>query len=252
MDINGKHALVTGGGTGIGLAIANALAGAGAKVTITGRRGDVLESVAADNPGLFPLVMDVTDADLVAGATEQAVTARGPISICIANAGIAEGRSIFKTDPEFWRQVMATNLDGAYLTTREALRSMTTLDAGRVIAVSSVAGIKGLKGAPAYSASKFGVIGLIKSLAQDFAKKNITFNAICPAYVETDIIDRNVVSISERAGVSRDEARQMMVGLNPHGRLITPDEVASAALWLCGPNSGSTNGQTIEISGGVI
>ena len=129
---------------------------------------------------------------------------------------------------------------------------MTTLDAGRVIAVSSVAGIKGLKGAPAYSASKFGVIGLIKSLAQDFAKKNITFNAICPAYVETDIIDRNVVSISERAGVSRDEAKQMMVGLNPHGRLITPDEVASAALWLCGPNSGSTNGQTIEISGGVI
>ena len=121
MDINGKHALVTGGGTGIGLAIANALAGAGAKVTITGRRGDVLESVAADNPGLFPLVMDVTDADLVAGATEQAVTARGPISICIANAGIAEGRSIFKTDPEFWRQVMATNLDGAYLTIREAL-----------------------------------------------------------------------------------------------------------------------------------
>ncbi len=250
--LDGKHALVTGGGTGIGLAIARALAGAGAAVTITGRRADVLEAAADETPGLHPMVMDVTDGAAVETQIADAVSARGPIAICIANAGIAEGRSIFKTDPEFWRQVMATNLDGAYLTIRESLRSMSTLEWGRVIAISSVAGIKGLKGAPAYSASKFGVIGLIKSLAQDFAKKPITFNAICPAYVETEIIDRNVVSISERAGVSQDEAKAMMVGLNPHGRLIMPEEVASAALWLCGPGSDSTNGQTIEISGGVM
>lgn len=250
--LTGKHALVTGGGTGIGLAIAKMLAEAGAQVTITGRRIEVLDAAASETQGLHPLVMDVADAKAVETQTAAAVSARGPIAICVANAGIAEGRSIFKTDPEFWRQVMAINLDGAYLTIRESLRSMSTLEWGRVMAVSSIAGIKGLKGAPAYSASKFGVIGLIKSLAQDFARKPITFNAICPAYVETEIIDRNVVSISERAGVSAEEAREMMVGLNPHGRLITTQEVASAAMWLCGPGSGSTSGQAIEISGGVM
>lgn len=244
-----KHALVTGGGTGIGFAIAQALAEAGAQVTITGRRAEVLQ---AAGPQFHPLVMDVTDADAVAEQTADAVAARGPIAIVVANAGIAEGRSLLKTDPAFWRQTMATNLDGAYLTIREAMRSMSTLDWGRVIAVSSIAGTKGLKGAPAYSASKFGVVGLIKALAQDFAGKGITCNALCPAYVETEIITRNVASIQARTGVSEDAALQIMVGLNPHGRLIAPEEIAQAALWLCGPGSDSVNGQAIEISGGVM
>ncbi|KMW56343.1 D-beta-hydroxybutyrate dehydrogenase [Candidatus Rhodobacter oscarellae] len=250
--LEGKHALVTGGGTGIGLAVAQALAAQGAQVTITGRRLGVLEAAAQNAPGLHSLAMDVATAEEVQQATEEAVAARGPIAICVANAGVAEGRSIFKTDEEFWRHMMSINLDGAYRTIRAAMQSMSGLDWGRVIAISSIAGIKGLKGAPAYSASKFGVIGLIKSLSQDFAGKGITFNAICPAYVETEIIDRNVVSISQRAGVSEEQARQMMVGLNPHGRLITVDEVAAAATWLCGPGSGSTNGQAVEISGGVM
>lgn len=249
MDLSGKHALVTGGGTGIGLAIARALQGAGATVTITGRRIEVLQ---AAGEMFHPAVMDVRDGDQVADVIAAAVDARGPFSICVPNAGVAEGRSLSKTDPEFWRFVLETNLDGTYHTIREALRSMGGLDWGRVVAVSSIAGIKGLKGAPAYSASKFGVNGLIKSLAQDFAGKGLTFNALCPAYVETEIIDRNVVSIAARAGVSEDEARQMMVGVNPHGRLIAPDEVAEAVLWLCGPGSGSVNGQLIEIAGGVI
>lgn len=252
MDLAGKHAMVTGGGTGIGLAIAQDLAAAGAQVTITGRRAEVLEQAAAGTPGLHPLAMDVADVDSVADGVQQAAAARGPVTICVANAGIAEGRSIAKTDPEFWRNIMAINLDGAYLTIRECLASMRGTDWGRVIAVSSVAGTKGLKGAPAYSASKFGVIGLIKSLAQDFAGKGITFNALCPAYVDTDIITRNVVSIQERAGVSEDAARNMMVGMNPHGRLITTGEISAAALWLCGPGSDSVNGQAIEIAGGVM
>ena len=103
-----------------------------------------------------------------------------------------------------------------------------------------------------YSASKFGVVGLIKALAQDFAGKGITCNALCPAYVETEIITRNVASIQARTGVSEDAALQIMVGLNPHGRLIAPEEIAQAALWLCGPGSDSVNGQAIEISGGVM
>ncbi len=250
MHLAGKHALVTGGGTGIGLAIARALADDGAEVTITGRRLEVLQD--AGGPRLHPAVMDVADEDSVASVVAAAAAARGPVSICVANAGIAEGRSLLKTDLDLWRRTMATNLDGAFLTFREAMRTLDRDAWGRMIAISSVAGTKGLKGAAAYSASKHGVIGLVRALAQDYARRGVTFNALCPAYVETPIIERNVTSIMARTGVSEDEARAMMVGINPHGRLIAPDEIAAAALWLCGPGSDSVNGQAIEISGGVM
>jgi NAD(P)-dependent dehydrogenase (short-subunit alcohol dehydrogenase family) len=121
---------------------------------------------------------------------------------------------------------------------------------GRVIAISSIAGLKGLKGAAAYSASKHGLIGLIRSLSEDYLGTPLTFNAICPGYVDTEIVSRNVTAISDRAGVSPDEARAMMVSANRHNRLIAPEEVAQAVLWLCGPGSGSVNGQAIEIAGG--
>ncbi len=252
MELVGKHAIVTGGGSGIGAAIARALAAEGALVTITGRRADALAETAASAPGLFPLQMDVTDEASVADGIAGAVSARGPIQICVPNAGIAEGRALHKTTTEVWRQTMATNLDGAFLTIRESLTSMRQAGWGRVIAVASIAGLKGLKGAPAYSASKHGMVGLIRALSADYAGQEITFNALCPAYVDTDIITRNVTSISQRAGVSEDKARDMMVGLNPHGRLIAPDEVASAALWLCRKGSESINGQAIQIAGGEI
>lgn len=246
--LEGKHALVTGGGTGIGLAIARSLAEAGAGVTITGRRAAVLSQAAG--PRLTPLAMDVTEEASVVEAIATAVAARGPIAICIANAGIAEGRALHKTDLDLWRRVMSTNLDGAFLTIRECLASMRGLDWGRVIAISSMAGVRGLRGATAYTASKHGVVGLIRGLAADYAGRQITCNAICPGYVETEIIERNVASIQARAGVSQEEALAMMVEANPNKRLIRPDEVAAAALWLCGPGSDSVNGQTIEISGG--
>ncbi len=248
MTLNGKHALVTGGGTGIGLAIARALATAGAQVTITGRRLEVLESVAGNS--LHALAMDVSDEGSVIEGVAAAVSARGPVQICIPNAGIAEGRALHKTDAEFWRKIMATNLDGAFFTIRECLGSMRQTDWGRVIAISSIAGLKGLKGAAAYSASKHGMIGLIRALSEDYLGQPLTFNAICPGYVDTDIITRNVTSIKERAGVSDEAARAMMVEANRHKRLIEPDEVAQAVLWLCGPGSQSINGQAIEIAGG--
>ncbi|WP_099247770.1 SDR family NAD(P)-dependent oxidoreductase [Pelagimonas phthalicica] len=250
MMLNNKHAIVTGGGTGIGLAIAQALAAQGAEVTITGRRAEVLEQAATDR--IYPLVMDVTNETSIINGIAEAVTARGPFQICVPNAGIAEGKSILKTDLATWRNMMATNLDGVFLTIRESLTSMSQTDWGRVIAISSIAGVRGLKGAPCYSASKHGVIGLIRSLAADFAAKPYTFNAICPAYVETDIITRNVTSIMQRTGLDADKARALMVDLNPHGRLITTEEVAEAALWLCGPNSDSVNGQDIRIAGGEV
>ena len=112
MHLQGKHALVTGGGTGIGLAIARSLAQDGAEVTITGRRAGVLEQVAADNPGLHPLVMDVRREDSIVQGVASAVAARGPVQICVANAGIAEGRALHNTDLDFWNNMVATNLTG--------------------------------------------------------------------------------------------------------------------------------------------
>lgn len=246
--LDGRHALVTGGGTGIGLAIAQALAEAGAQVTISGRRAEILEEAAGDT--LFPQVMDVADEASVTEGVARAVAARGPVEICVANAGIAEGKSIAKTDLSFWRNMMAINLDGTFLTFRECLKSMQDAEWGRIIGISSIAGVKGLKGAPCYSASKHGMIGLIRGLAADYARKPITCNAICPAYVETDIIDRNIASIMARTGFDEDKARALMVDVNPHGRLITPDEVANAVLWLCSPGSDSVNGQAIQVAGG--
>lgn len=248
--LEGRHALVTGGGTGIGLAIARRLAAAGAQVTITGRRAGVLEAAAGH--GLHPLVMDVTDEAEVMDGVARAVAARGPVQVCIPNAGIAEGRALHKTDADFWRQIMATNLDGAFYTVRECLQAMRKTGWGRVIAISSIAGLRGLRGAAAYSASKHGMIGLIRSLSEDYLGTGLTFNAICPGYVDTDIVVRNTSAIAGRAGISEDEARDLMIGANRHKRLIAPDEVAQAVLWLCGPGSESVNGQALEIAGGQV
>lgn len=248
MSIAGKHAFVTGGGTGIGLAIARALAAEGAKVTITGRRLEVLQEVASD--GLFPMAMDVRNEDEVRATVASAVTARGPVQICVANAGIAEGKALHKMSLEFWRDMMATNLDGAFLTIRECMDSMRQTDWGRVITISSIAGVRGLKGAPCYTATKHGLIGLTRALSEDYLGSTFTFNAICPGYVDTPIVERNTVSISERAGIDAEAARQIMVEANRHKRLIAPEEVAAAAVWLCGPGSQSVSGQCIEIAGG--
>jgi NAD(P)-dependent dehydrogenase (short-subunit alcohol dehydrogenase family) len=250
MQLSGKHALVTGGGTGIGLAIAHALAQQGAQVTITGRRQQMLDQVATDR--ITGLAMDVRNENNVQDVISKAVQDHGPIQICLANAGIAEGRALHKTDMEFWRNIMATNLDGAFLTIREAMNSMVHTDWGRVITVSSIAGLRGLKGASAYTASKHGLIGLTRALSEDYMGKPYTFNALCPGYVDTNIVAQNTTSIAERAGISTDEARNLMISANPHKRLIAPEEVAAAALWLCLPGSDSVNGQCIEIAGGQI
>ncbi|MEP2030196.1 MAG: SDR family NAD(P)-dependent oxidoreductase [Paracoccaceae bacterium] len=250
MHLKGKHALVTGGGSGIGLAIAQALAEQGATVTITGRRQRVLDAVATN--GIHGTAMDVrNEADVVTKIAAITKT-HGPLQICVANAGIAEGRPTDKTDMEFWRNMMATNLDGAFLTIREALTSMRQTDWGRVIAVSSIAGVRGLRGASCYTATKHGLIGLTRALSEEYMHDPYTFNALCPGYVDTPIVERNAVSISVRAGISEKEARKTMIKANRHKQLIEPSEVAAAALWLCLPGSQSVNGQAIQIAGGQM
>ena len=250
MTLTGKHAFITGGGTGIGLAIARDLASRGAVVTITGRRQEVLDEVAGD--GIHGMAMDVRNEEDVVATVAAAVKARGPVQICIPNAGIAEGKALHKTDMTFWRNMMATNLDGAFLTIRECLLSMRQTDWGRVIAVSSMAGLRGLPGAACYSASKHGMIGLIRSLSEDYMGQPFTFNTLCPGYVDTEIVSRNTASIAARANLSEDAARDVMVNANRHKRLVTVAEVAAAAAWLYGPDSGSINGQNIEIAGGQM
>lgn len=250
MELQGKHALVTGGGTGIGLAIARALAAEGAQVTITGRRMEVLQDAATD--GLHPVVMDVTEPGSIDDGVSAAIALRGPVQICVPNAGIAEGRTLAKMDLEFWRRTMSTNLDGAMLTIQACLPSMLTTDWGRVIAVASIAGVRGLRGAPAYTASKHGLIGLIRGLSEDYMGGPYTFNALCPGYVDTEIVTRNTAEIAARAGLSDEDALNTMVRANRHKRLIDASEIGDAAMWLCGAGSGSVNGQTIEIAGGQV
>ena len=247
-QLRGRHALVTGGGTGIGRAIAEALRDAGATVTVTGRRRAMLDAVA----GCTPVVMDVADEASVSDGFAQARAANGPVHICVANAGIAEGASLYKTDAATWRRIMATNLDGCFYTFREAIPDMLAEGWGRAIAVASVAGLRGLKGAAAYTASKHGMGGLVRGVAADLTGKPVTVNALCPGYVDTAIVDENVERIMARTGMSAEDARAVMVRTNPHHRLIEADEVADAALWLCGEGARSVHGQAIRIAGGDL
>lgn len=250
--LDGRHALVTGGGTGIGLAIAVALARQGAQVTITGRREAPLAEAAAAQDGLFPQVMDVASEESVEKGFAAAEAARGPVTIHVANAGIAETAPMHKETLEHWRKVLATNLDGVFLTTRAALRQMRSEGWGRIITISSIAGLRGLRYGAAYSTSKHGVIGLTRVISEECLGTGITANAICPGYVRTPIVEENARLIAARSGLSEEAAIAAMVKDNRHGRLIEPEEVAAAALWLCLPGSESVNGQTVPIAGGQI
>ena len=248
--LSDKHAVVTGGGTGIGLAIAQMLADEGALVTITGRNKDTLNTASSDR--ITGITMDVRNEADVCRKIQEAVDINGPIQICVPNAGIAEGKALYKTTAEFWRNMMATNLDGAFYTIRESLNSMYKTDWGRVITISSIAGLKGLKGAACYTASKHGLVGLTRALSEDFIDTGITFNTICPGYVDTPLVRQNIDSISKRTGLSHDEALNLMISANRNKRLISTNEVAAAVLWLCQSHSESINGQAIEISGGQV
>lgn len=252
MEHSGRHALVTGGGTGIGLAIATALANAGAKVTITGRRANVLKAAAAANPRLHPVAVDVTDETALRDAIARAAEERGPVAICVANAGIAEGGRFRDVTLADWRRTMSTNLDGAFVTFQAALATLGRDDWGRMIAVSSIAGVRGLAGAVPYTASKHGLIGLIRGLSEEYIGRAVTFNALCPGYVDTEIVTRNATAIAARRGTTEAEATAEMARGNRHRTLLQVDEVAGAALWLCSEAARSVNGQTIQVAGGQV
>lgn len=252
MQLQGRHALVTGGGTGIGRDIAEALAREGADVTITGRNLDRLQKVAAETPRLHPLQMDVAREASVRDGIAAAADARGPLIICVANAGIAEPAPFHRETLDHWRHTMAINLDGAFLTFQAALATLSPDQPARMIAIASIAGLRGLRGAIAYTASKHGLIGLIRGMSEEYMGGPVTFNAICPGYVDTPIVDRNAAQIADRQDITDDEARMILAKGNRHRRLLDTDEVTATALWLCSDAARSVNGQTIQIAGGQV
>ena len=245
-----RHALVTGGGSGVGRAIALALAGAGVDVTICGRRQALLVAVARENTCISPLVADVTDEAATALLHEQADAAGRPFDIVVANAGMASSAPASKTSLADWRRTLDVNLTGAFLTVKPALAGMAERKKGRIVFVASTAGLKGYAYVAPYVAAKHGVVGLMRALATESAKTGVTVNAVCPGFVETDMLEESVARIVEKTGRNVEQARARLASVNPQARFIQPEEVAAAVLWLCSELAGSITGQTISISGG--
>jgi NAD(P)-dependent dehydrogenase (short-subunit alcohol dehydrogenase family) len=252
MRLDGRHALVTGGGRGIGRAIAHALAAAGARVTVTGRaEGQLMDAVAAGDAEGYGL-LDVTEETAVVHAFRKAAAARGPIDILVANAGAAESAPFLKTDAAMFRRMLDVNLMGVVHSAHAVLPDMITRGRGRIIAVASIAGLKGYGYVSAYVAAKHAVVGLTRALALETAKSGVTVNAVCPGYVETDMVAGGLDAITAKTGMSREEALASMVRGNPQQRLIRPEEVAAACLWLASDEAAAVNGAVIPITGGEI
>ncbi len=243
-EFAGKSVLITGGGTGVGADMALAFAARGARVTIGGRREEPLQTVAAQSDVIDYALCDVTKADDVSALFDAA----GDVDIVIANAGQADSNPLVKVEPEDWARLIDVNLTGVYLTYRQG--ALRLGPGGRIISVASMAGLMGLAYAAPYTAAKHGVVGLTKALALELARKEITVNAICPGYLDTELTDGSVAKISASTGKSEDEARAILASNNPMKRLIRADEVTSAALWLASAGASSVNGQAISVTGG--
>lgn len=245
-----RHALVTGGSSGIGRAIALALAADGVAVTICGRREGELAAVASKAPGLYPIVADVTDEASVAGLYREAEAARGPFDIVVANAGVASSAPAWRTTLDDWKRTLDVNLTGAFLTVRPALKGMAERKRGRIVFVASIAGLRGSAYVAPYVASKHGVVGLMRALSAELLMTGVTVNAVCPGYVETEMLEQSIRRVMEKTGRTEDEARRGFMESNPNHRLVQPEEVAAAVMWLVSDAAASVTGQPIAIAGG--
>lgn len=250
----GLHAFVTGAGSGIGAATARARALAGARVSLAGRRPGPLKETAAALGGQAGVVaeMDITDEKAVAAGLAAAVRAHGAIDILVNNAGQAASAAFDRVDRAQWDAMLTVNLTGAFLVTRAVLPEMAKRGRGRVIMIASTAGLTGYAYVAPYVAAKHGVIGLTRALAHEYARSGVTINAVCPGFTDTPLVDRSVETITAKTGRTADEARAALAKGNPQGRLVRPEEVADAVVWLASPAAAAINGQAIAVAGGEV
>ncbi|HVP66121.1 MAG TPA: SDR family NAD(P)-dependent oxidoreductase [Anaeromyxobacteraceae bacterium] len=252
--IEGRVALVTGGGRGIGRAIALALARAGVHVAVAARSVPEIEQVAGEVQALgrrgffFPL--DVMDRHAIAGAPAVVARALGPVDILVNNAGIHGSAPFQRTDDAQWDGMLAVNLTAPFLLTRAFLPGMYERAFGRVINVASVLGRVAAKYSAAYVASKHGLVGLTRTVALEGARKGITANAICPSWVDTQMMQEAVQAVVDATGRSAEEARAAMLSSNPRGEPSSPEEVAEVAVLLA--RNPAINGQCLLVDGGEV
>lgn len=252
--LENKIALITGGGRGIGRAIALAFAREGAKVVVSARTLAQIEAVAEEiGANALALTCDVADPSNVRQLFAKAIEAfgRGP-DILVNNAGIAESATLVQTDDDLWHKHLAINLSGTFYCTREALPSMLERRWGRIINMASIAGKTGAPYIAAYCASKHGVLGLTRSIAHEVAQAGITVNAICPGYVDTEMVTRGIEKITSRTGRSADQALEALKSMSPQHRLVTVEEVAALALLLASEDGRGITGQAINVDGGTL
>jgi NAD(P)-dependent dehydrogenase (short-subunit alcohol dehydrogenase family) len=249
--VTGRVALVTGAGKGIGAACAAALSAAGHRIALVARSADDLAAVADALPGeALVLPTDVTDPAALEDAFARVESEWGPVEVLVVNAGAAMSATVVKTSDEDWQRMLDLNLTAPFRCLRRALPSMTQAGWGRVVVVASIAGKTGGARIAAYTASKHGVLGLVRTAAAEVAPTGVTVNAVCPGYVDTPMTDESVANIAAGTGRTPDDARSILANMQPIGRLVTPEEVASAVM-LCVDN-GAVNGQGLNVDGGAV
>ena len=255
-QLQDRVAIVTGSNSGLGRAIAESFAAEGAKVVLAARRKEALDEVAAGIKAKGGVALavptDVTKEAEVIALFKKALDAFSRVDILVNNAGIAESATLVTTSDDLWARHLAINLSGTFYCTRATLPAMLEKKWGRVINVASIAGKAGAPYISAYAASKHGVMGLTRSAALEVATSGITVNAICPGYVDTDMVTRGVERVTTRTGRSADEALEAIKKMSPQNRIATAEEVAAVALLLASEEGRGINGQGINIDGGSV
>jgi 3-oxoacyl-[acyl-carrier protein] reductase len=240
-DLAGKTALVTGATGGLGGSIAKALQRQGATVALSGTRREVLEGLAAEiGERVHVLPCNLADKDEVEALVPKAEQTMGQLDILVANAGITRDNLFVQLKDEDWDQVIDVNLTATFRLTRAAVRGMMRRRFGRIIGITSVVGVTGNPGQGNYAASKAGMIGMIKSVAAEYARRGVTANCVAPGFISTPMTDK-----------LNDKQREAILGRVPAGRLGTSDDVAAAVVFLASNEANYVTGQTVHVNGGM-